>query len=88
MHYVVTGDNGGIMLWSYEKALSCCYCFRHSRIKKYNTFAQAEQALTEHLEEILPHWLPVPEKIDMNDMLTVKKLRREYENQEGHYGKN
>lgn len=88
MNYVVTRDNGGIIVWNYEKAYKCRIYFGHSKIKKYNTFAQAEQALVEHLKDILPHWLPVPEKIDMNDFLTVKNLRKEFQNQEGHYGKN
>lgn len=83
--YLVTGDNGAIIQWSYEKAFSCRYCFSRNKIKKYPTFAMAEQAAREHLHTILPSHVPVPKRIEMNDMLTVKKLDIEYKAKEGHY---
>ena len=83
--YLVTGDNGAIIEWCYEKAFRCRNCFYRNKIKKYPTFFLAEQAAREHLRAILPSYLPVPERIGMNDMLTVKRLDIEYQNKEGHY---
>lgn len=85
MVYLVTGDNGVIVEWSYEKAFRCRNYFRRNKIKKYPTFAMAEQAAREHLRAILPSHVPVPDRIEMNDMLTVKKLDLEFKNKEGHY---
>lgn len=83
--YLVKGDNGAIIQWSYDRAFRCRSYFQRNKIKKYDTFAQAEQAAREHLQSILPSYVPVPERIAMNDMLTVRRLTQEHEAGEGHY---
>ena len=38
-----------------------------------------------HLREILPRFVPLPEKIGLDDLLTIRKLIQEYETKSGHY---
>lgn len=84
-YYLVSGDNGIIIHQYYNKAFVCRNCFRRNKIKKYDTFEEAEDAALDHLSDILPYYIPVPERVKLDEMLTVSKLVREYAAKVGHY---
>jgi hypothetical protein len=45
-------------------------------MKKFSTFEEAEQAALDHLAAILPYYIPIPNRIELNDMITKNKLYR------------
>lgn len=83
--YLTYGSNGCIIHDAYSRARACQYCFRKSSIKKYDTFEEAEAAALEHLGKVLPYYVPVPDRVKYNEMLTVSKLVREYDAKVDHY---
>lgn len=83
-YYLVSGDNGIIIHQYYNKAYACRNCFRRNRIKKYETFEEAEAAALDHLSDILPYYIPVPEHVRLDEMLTINRLSKEYAVKESH----
>lgn len=83
--YLTRGDNGLVIKQGYDGAFRCRVYFTRSKIKKYETFSAAEEAARMHLREILPRFVPLPEKIGLDDLLTIRKLIQEYETKSGHY---
>lgn len=83
--YLVSGDNGIIIHQYYNKAYACRNCFRRNKIKKYDTFEEAEEAALDHLSDILPYYIPVPEQVRLDEMLTIHKLAKEFDEKRGHY---
>lgn len=83
--YLTYGSNGCIIHQFFSRARACQYCFRKSNIKRFDTFEEAEAAALEHLGEVLPYYVPLPERVKYNEMMTVSKLVREFEAKEGHY---
>ena len=72
--YVVCGINGVIIADTYGRALYCRKYLLHANIKRYEDYAEAEQAALNHLAAIVPygvvktrvaacswtHWLKIP----------------------------
>lgn len=75
--YLVSGDNGVIIHQHYHRAVRCQHCFIHGNIKRYDCFAEAEHAALEHLSEIAPYYVQIPARLELDEMVTVKKLLRE-----------
>lgn len=75
-NYVVKGNNGVIIHYDYYKAQQCQRYIRKSMIKKYEVFEEAEAAALEHLEDIVPYYIPIPEHLEVNEMVTIAKLVR------------
>ena len=74
--YVVKGLNGVIIQEYYAKALKCQNYIKKSTIKKFDSFEDAEQAALDHLAVIVPYYIPIPEHIEVNEMVTRAKLDR------------
>ena len=75
--YLVRGDNGVIIHKDYASATRCLYCFRHGIIKRYDSFAEAEEAALEHLSEIVPYYARIPNGLRIDQMVTVTKFLQE-----------
>lgn len=75
-YYLVRGNNGVIIHYNYFKAQECQRYLRKSTIKKYDLIKEAEKAGLEHLEEILPYNVLLPEHLEVNEMVTIAKLAR------------
>ncbi len=75
--YLVRGDNGVIIHKDYASAIRCLYCFKRGIIKRYDSFAEAEEAALEHLSEIVPYYVRIPNRLKMDQMVTVTKLLQE-----------
>ena len=75
-YYLTKGLNGVIIQEYYAKALECQNYIKKSTIKKFNSFEDAEQAALDHLAVIVPYYIPIPEHIEVNEMVTRAKLDR------------
>lgn len=73
-YYLVKGSNGIIIKETYEKALRCQKYITHSTTKKFTCFREAEQAAFDHLNDIVPYYIPLPDHIEVNEMITISKL--------------
>lgn len=74
--YLVKGINGIIIQEYYAKALKCQNYIKKSTIKRFDSFEDAEQAALDHLAAIVPYYIPIPEHIEVNEMVTKAKLDR------------
>lgn len=75
--YVVKGTNGVIIIQGiYAKAVKCQNYIKKSTIKMFDSFEDAEQAALDHLATIFPYYIPIPNHIELNDMITKNKLYR------------
>lgn len=74
--YLVKGSNGVIIQEIYGKALRCQKYIHESTVKKFDYFEDAEQAALDHLTEIVPYFIPIPEHIEVNEMVTKARLDR------------
>lgn len=77
--YVTEGQNGVIISDTYGRALYCCKYLTHPAIKAYEDYAEAEQAALDHLASIVPYYVPLPDHLSLNDIVTRKRLIRESE---------
>ena len=75
-YYLVRGCNGVIIQEIYGKAVNCQKYIHKSNIKKFQCFEEAEQAALEHLEGIVPYYIPIPERIEVNELVTRARLDR------------
>ena len=75
-YYVLFGINGTIIQENYYKTVKCQEYIKKSTMKKFSTFEEAEQAALDHLAEIVPYYIPIPEHIEVNEMVTRAKLDR------------
>lgn len=75
--YLLRGENGVIIHYNFYRAEDCKRYIRKGRIKKYECFEEAEAAALEHLENIVPYYIQIPDHIKMNEMITRAKLFRE-----------
>lgn len=75
-YYLVRGINGVIIHYNFYKAQMCQKYLHKSIIKKFDLFNDAEAAALEHLIEITPYSTPVPEHLEVNEMVTIAKLER------------
>ena len=75
-YYVLRGYNGVIIQENYYKVLKCQEYIKKSTMKKFSTFEEAEQVALDHLAAIMPYYIPIPDHIELNDMITKNKLYR------------
>lgn len=75
-YYLLRGYNGVIIQENYYKVLKCQEYIKKSTMKKFSTFEEAEQAALDHLAAIMPYYIPIPDHIELNDMITKNKLYR------------
>jgi len=70
-YYLVRAVNGVIIHYNFYKAQTCQQYLHKSTIKKFDLFNDAEAAALEHLVEIAPYGTPVPEHLEVNEMVTI-----------------
>ena len=75
-YYLVRGNNGVIIHYNYFKAQECQRYIHKSTIKKFDLFEDAENVALEHLSEIIPWYIPIPDHLEVNEMVTRAKLDR------------
>ena len=61
--YLLRGENGVIIHYNFYRAEDCKRYIRKGRIKKYECFEEAEAAALEHLENIVPYYIQIPDAV-------------------------
>ncbi len=77
-YYMAHGDNGVIVVNSWSLVLRTRKYLRGCNNKKFETYREAETAALEHLQDIAPDYLPLPEHLVLNKMVTVNQLNEEF----------
>ena len=75
MFYLAQGSNGVIIHKDEERAEACQKYIKESEIYKFTDFGKAEQQAIFHLRNITRGFVPVPNYIRLDEMITAKKLR-------------
>lgn len=78
-YYVAKGQNGVIISDTYGRSLYCRKYLTHPTIKAYKDYTEAEHAALDHLASIVPYYVPLPDHLSLNDIVTRKRLIRESE---------
>lgn len=76
-YYLVRGQNGVIIHYNFYKAQACQRYIRKSTIRKFDLFEEAEREALKHLATIVPPHIPIPDHLELNEMVTRAKLDRE-----------
>lgn len=79
--YVAFGDNGVIIHANYNAALSYRKYIRAMNVRKFPDFQSAEEFALDHLSEVMPYYIRIPDHIVMDDLLTYSILKRNTENE-------
>ena len=78
MYYLLRGQNGIVIKEGYGKALGAQKYLVKPTFKKYEVFEEAESAALEYLSNIVPYYIPLPDKIGLDEFVTKNKLYRSY----------
>lgn len=82
-YYMAHGDNGVIVVNSWKQVLRTRKYLIGNNNKKFETYRDAEEAALEHLRDITPEYLPLPDHLILNKMVTVNQLNETYLEKEG-----
>lgn len=82
-YYMAFGSNGVIVVNSWGRVLNTRKYLIGNNNRKYDTYREAEKAALEHLRDIAPEYLSLPDHIVLNRMLTLNQLNEMYLKKEG-----
>ena len=77
-YYLVKGSNAVAVVQSWPLALRIQKYFKGFNSKGYNTYDEANEAGLEHLAEIAPSYLPLPEHLTLGRVVAVSSLNKEF----------
>ena len=78
MFYLVKGFNAVAVAQSWNQAQKIRKYFKGVNFKGYNTYDEANEAGLEHLTEIAPSYLPLPEHLTLGRVVAVSSLNKEF----------
>ena len=76
--YLVKGFNAVAVAPSWNRAQKLQKYFQGVNFKGYNTYDEANEAGLEHLAEIAPSYLPLPEHLTLGRVVAVSSLNKEF----------
>ena len=77
-YYLVKGSNAVGVVQSWSHALRIQKYFKGFNSKGYDTYDAANEAGLEHLAEIAPSYLPLPEHLTLGRVVAVSSLDKEF----------
>ena len=77
-YYLVKGSNAVAVVQSWSHALRIQKYFKGFNSKGYDTYEAANEAGLEHLAEIAPSYLPLPEHLTLGRVVAVSSLNKEF----------
>lgn len=77
-YYLVKGSNAVAVVQSWSHALRIQKYFKGFNSKGYDTYDEANEAGLEHLAEIAPSYLPLPEHLTLGRVVAVSSLNKEF----------
>ena len=77
-YYLVKGSNAVAVVQSWNQAQKIRKYFKGVNFKGYDTYDEANEAGLEHLAEIAPSYLPLPEHLTLGRVVAVSSLNKEF----------
>ena len=77
-YYLVKGSNAVAVVQSWSHALRIQKYLKGFNSKGYDTYNEANEAGLEHLAEIAPSYLPLPEHLTLGRVVAVSSLNKEF----------
>ena len=81
-YYLVKGSNAVAVVHSWSQAKRIEKYFKSVNFKGYDTYDEANADGLEHLSEITPYYIPLPEFLELGKVVSVSALNRNYQNKE------
>ena len=81
-YYLVKGSNAVAVVQSWFQAKRIEKYFKSISFKGYDTYDEANADGLEHLSEITPYYIPLPEFLELGKVVSVSALNRNYKNKE------
>jgi predicted RNA-binding protein with RPS1 domain len=79
---LVKGSNAVAVVQSWSQAKRIEKYFKSISFKGYDTYDEANADGLEHLSEITPYYIPLPEFLELGKVVSVSALNRNYQNKE------
>ena len=77
-YYLVKGSNAVAVVQSWSQAKRIEKYFKSISIKGYDTYDEANADGLEHLSEITPYYIPLPEYLELGRVVSVTSLNKEF----------
>lgn len=77
-YYLVKGSDAVAVVQSWPHALRIQKYFKGFNSKDYDTYDEANEAGLEHLAEIAPSYLQLPEHLTLGRVVAVSSLNKEF----------
>jgi predicted RNA-binding protein with RPS1 domain len=81
-YYLVNGSNAVAVVQSWSQAKRIEKYFKSVNFKGYDTYDEANADGLEHLSEITPYYIPLPDFLELGKVVSVSALNRNYQNKE------
>ena len=81
-YYLVKGSNAVSVVQSWSQAKRIEKYFKSISFKGYDTYDEANADGLEHLSEITPYYIPLPDFLELGKVVSVSALNRNYQNKE------
>lgn len=81
-YYLVKGSNAVAVVQSWSHANRIRKYVKGFNCKGYDTYDEANEDGLEHLAEITPYYIPLPEFLELGKVVSVSALNRNYQNKE------
>ena len=80
--FLVKGSNAVSVVQSWSQAKRIEKYFKSISFKGYDTYDEANADGLEHLSEITPYYIPLPDFLELGKVVPVSALNRNYQNKE------
>lgn len=81
-YYLVKGSNAVAVVQTWPQALRIKRYFKGFNTKGYDTYDEANADGLDHLSEITPYYITLPEFLELGKVVAVSALNRKYQNKE------
>ena len=82
-YFLVKGRNAVAVVQSWSQAKRIEKYFKGVNYKGYDTYDEANEAGLEHLSEITPSYIPLPDYLALGKVVSVSGLNEAYLEKEG-----
>lgn len=81
-YYLVKGSNAVAVVQTWPQALRIKRYFKGFNTKRYDAYDEANADGLDHLSEITPYYITLPEFLELGKVVAVSALSRNYQNKE------
>ena len=77
-YYLAYGSNAVAVVQSWSRVNQLRKYFKAFNCKKFDSYEEADAAGLDHLSEIAPCYLPIPEHLVLDRVVSVSGLNKDY----------